>query len=254
MAMVFASNLASGIATAEAPSGSPLDAYNVVWDSPSNDQHGSMPIGNGDLAANVWVEPNGDLVFYLSKSDAWSGDQELLKLGRVRVRLDEPLMQEGSVFKQELDLATGTIRIQSEIGNWKSEIRFWIDANNPVVNVEIQGTEAFNAQVSLESWRTPEVKRYGGAEPDTILCAQGDTVRWFQRNIRSIYANNLNQQHLGHLIEKYPDPLKDLTFGGLISGEGLETKDAQKMVTKTPVKSLHVRVHALTAQTETPDE
>ena len=29
-----------------------LAAYNVVWDSPSQDMHGSMPIGNGDLAAN----------------------------------------------------------------------------------------------------------------------------------------------------------------------------------------------------------
>ena len=44
-----------------------LNRCNVVWDSPSADCHGSMPIGNGDLAANVWVEPNGDLVFYLSK-------------------------------------------------------------------------------------------------------------------------------------------------------------------------------------------
>jgi hypothetical protein len=33
-----------------------LDQYNVVWDSPSRDASGSMPIGNGDLGANVWVE------------------------------------------------------------------------------------------------------------------------------------------------------------------------------------------------------
>ena len=44
-----------------------LEKYNVVWDSPSKDYNGSMPIGNGDLAANVWVEPTGDLIFYLSK-------------------------------------------------------------------------------------------------------------------------------------------------------------------------------------------
>jgi len=49
----------------EAIASSPqLDAYNVVWDSPSQDCHGFMPIGNGDLAANVWLEPTGDLVFY----------------------------------------------------------------------------------------------------------------------------------------------------------------------------------------------
>ena len=32
----------------------------VVWDSPSEGMHGSMPIGNGDLAAKFWVEPGGD--------------------------------------------------------------------------------------------------------------------------------------------------------------------------------------------------
>jgi alpha-L-fucosidase 2 len=69
-----------------------MEQYNVVWDSPSEDHNGSMPIGNGDLAANVWVEPSGDLVFYISKSDAWSAGQELLKLGRVRIKMDPPLV------------------------------------------------------------------------------------------------------------------------------------------------------------------
>jgi hypothetical protein len=59
-----------------------LVAHHVVWDSPSQDMHGSMPIGNGDIAANFWVEPSGDLVFYLSKSDTWDANQELLKPGR----------------------------------------------------------------------------------------------------------------------------------------------------------------------------
>jgi alpha-L-fucosidase 2 len=90
-----------------------LDAQNVVWDSPSADSNGTMPIGNGDLAANVWVESNGDLLFYLSKSDAWSSEQELLKLGRVRVRLDQPFVRAGGVFKQTLDLKTGTIWISA---------------------------------------------------------------------------------------------------------------------------------------------
>jgi len=35
----------------------PLDAYNVVWTTPSEDHNGSMPIGNGDLGMNAWVEP-----------------------------------------------------------------------------------------------------------------------------------------------------------------------------------------------------
>jgi hypothetical protein len=38
---------------------SQLSAYNEEWDIPSKNENGSIPIGNGDLAANVWVEPNG---------------------------------------------------------------------------------------------------------------------------------------------------------------------------------------------------
>ena len=90
-----------------------LAAHHVVWDSPSQDMHGSMPIGNGDLAANFWVEQSGDLVFYLSKSDSWDADQELLKLGRVRIRLDKPFVRDGRPFRQELDLARGCIVVES---------------------------------------------------------------------------------------------------------------------------------------------
>ena len=39
--------------------------YHVVWDSPSQDHRGSMPLGNGDITLNAWVEPSGALVFYI---------------------------------------------------------------------------------------------------------------------------------------------------------------------------------------------
>ncbi len=36
---------------------SQLNSYNEAWTSPStNGSPGSMPIGNGDITANVWVE------------------------------------------------------------------------------------------------------------------------------------------------------------------------------------------------------
>jgi Domain of unknown function (DUF5703)/Concanavalin A-like lectin/glucanases superfamily len=238
----------------ETSASSNLDHYNVVWDSPSTDSNGTMPIGNGDLAANVWVEPNGDLLFYLSKSDAWSSGQELLKLGRVRVRLDQRLVREGGRFRQALDLKTGTIRIQSTVDGQLTEIRFWIDANHPVVNVEIKAASAFGAQVTLEPWRLPGAALVGGAVPDTVLPPENHTIRWYQRNAGSIFEDTLKNQNLGHLVGKFPDPLKDLTFGGLISGASLVNKDATTLVTKEPVSNLHLRVHALTAKTATPEE
>jgi hypothetical protein len=218
-----------------------LAAHNVVWDSPSADMHGSMPIGNGDLAANFWVEPSGDLVFYLSKSDSWDADQELLKLGRVRIRLDKPFVRDGRPFRQELDLARGCIVVKSGAGDDKTTVNFWIDANRPVVNVDIKSAEAFTAQVILETWRD-----------DTILPPSDNAIRWYHRNTSSIFTDSLKTQHLGHAVGKFRDPILNLTFGGLIAGEGLVSKGDKTIATAAPVKSLAVRIHALTAQTPEP--
>jgi hypothetical protein len=244
---------------AETPNKPPADTHNVVWTSPSKDYNGSMPIGNGDLAANLWVEPTGDLIFYLSKSDTWTGGTashgpELVKLGRVRVRLDKPLYQAGADFRQELDLKTGSITIHSSLGAQKRDIRFWIDANRPVVHVDIQTSAACTAEVALESWRAEGKYLQGGAQKDVVLPADGQTVRWYQRNVHSSYADTMKNQHLGDLVEKFHDPLMSRTFGGLISGEGLKSKDAQTLATSAPARNIHLSIHALTAQTKTPEE
>jgi alpha-L-fucosidase 2 len=66
-----------------------LDRYNVIWTSPSEDAAGSMPIGNGEVVLNVWVERStGDILFYIARGDALSEISRILKLGRVRVHLD----------------------------------------------------------------------------------------------------------------------------------------------------------------------
>jgi len=220
-----------------------------------------MPIGNGEMAANVWVEPTGDLIFYLSKSDTWSGGEpsqgqgpELLKLGRIRVRLDKPLYQGGSEYRQELDLKTGCITINSSLGNQKRVVRFWIDANRPVVHVDIQSSVACTAEITLESWRAEGKWLQGGAQKDVILPSDGQTVRWYQRNEHSIFAETMQNQHLGDMVNKFLDPLIHRTFGGLISGEGLKSKDNQTLVTYAPKRNIHLSIHALTAQTEKPED
>ncbi len=161
--------LSCGTEKAETKNQDTLERYNVVWTTPSKDQNGSMPIGNGDLAANVWVEPGGDLVFYLSKSDAWGGGQQNLKLGRIRIRLEEPLFREGTVFKQELDLESGCISITSMNREHQNSVLFWIDAMQAVVNVEIKGSKKFRAEVALEMWRTQGARLYGEGRWHTAL-------------------------------------------------------------------------------------
>lgn len=64
-----------------------LNAYNVTWTSPSENSAGSMPVGGGDIGVNVWVE-NGDLLLYIDRSGNIDENDQQLKSGRVRVRLD----------------------------------------------------------------------------------------------------------------------------------------------------------------------
>jgi hypothetical protein len=56
---------------------------NVTWSTPGANENDSMPIGNGDIAANVWTEQNGDLALLVAKSDALTEWGKLVKLGRV---------------------------------------------------------------------------------------------------------------------------------------------------------------------------
>ena len=46
--------------------------YNAVFLSASQDETGSIPIGNGNVGINLWVEEDGDLLFYVSRNDAWA--------------------------------------------------------------------------------------------------------------------------------------------------------------------------------------
>jgi len=51
----FAAVLVMGLMHASGTAGGSIDRYNVIWESPSKDETGQMPLGNGDIAAGVYV-------------------------------------------------------------------------------------------------------------------------------------------------------------------------------------------------------
>lgn len=247
-----------------------LQACNVVWDTPSTDSSGSMPLGNGDIGLNLWVEPNGDLVFYLSKTDAWSENNRLLKLGRVRITLEPPLRSGGDFFRQELRLTNGDIVVQAGSGQKPVQLRVWVDANRPVVWVDIESPHPVQVRVALELWRQQHRKlegkelfsaygMMGSPDPvvehaDTVLEADRDCIIWYHRNPTSIFELTLRHQGLESLIGKLPDPLQNRTFGGMIRGAGLVRADRYTLRSTAPARQFSIAVHVLTAQTETAEE
>lgn len=268
----------------------PVSQYNVHWRTPSVNSSGSMPLGNGDIGLNVWVEEGGDLLFYISKTDAWSENAQLLKLGRIRISMTPNPFETGLGFRQSLQLENGEIQIETiaEAADGNSAkrrglpllIKIRVDANHPVIQVDLLSTaipsslpgekNEFDAQVKLEVWRTQE-RVMDGAElssvrgmmgspdpitmyPDTILENDPNRVVWYHRNQHSIWPLTLRHQGLEPLLDRFTDPLMDRTFGGALECEGMEKIDATTFRSTEPRDSYRIRIYPLTKQTETVDE
>ena len=193
----------------------------VTWHSLGTNENDSMPLGNGDVAVNVWTEQNGDIVLLLAKSDAWSENGQLLKLGRVRVKLKPNPFVASASIAQTLKLETGEVQLRAG----KNVARIWVDANHPVVHLEVQTGQPGQLEARAELWRTNKchldqkaVSRAGlfewgdnpnglAFDPDTVLPARNNRVSWCHFNSNSIYPLVFEREHLESLLPKYPDPL-----------------------------------------------
>ena len=133
-----------------------LDSYNVVWRSQSKNSAESMPVGGGDIGVNVWVE-NNELLFYIGRSGTFDENNQTLKLGRVRVKLDPNPFTENSWFRQELKLREGCVKIQGNSpGRVSATIEVWVEVFRPVIDVDIGADKPVTMQAQYESWRTAD--------------------------------------------------------------------------------------------------
>ena len=255
--------LISGRLLAQEPSGKDnrfIPENDVTWTTLGKDENDSMPIGNGDLAANVWTEQNGDLVLLVSKSDAWTETGKLVKLGRVRIKLTPNPFAGASGISQLLNLEKGAIEIKSGA----NIVHVWIDANHPVMHVEAHLDHPAALQASLEMWRKtqPFNEQLRGedysrvmsgdaaphAEPDFIFPAGADRIAWCHFNPDSYYPFVLKQEHLESSISKYQDPLSHRCFGATLAGPGLVSSDDRTLKSSAPGQDLRVDLIALTQQ------
>jgi hypothetical protein len=232
----------------QTPSVQQLDHYNVTWNSPGPNSAASMPLGNGDIGLNVWVDPGGDLLFYLDKTDAWGGEKDstkdewmqtggvLMKLGLVRIAASpNPLTaNSNAAFQQILHLHEGDITITVGEGSAAIHYRIWVDANHPVIRVEASGDQPLKTTVTLHDWRLQA--------GDTVLStakgngATADRIIW-------------NHHNPGLGDPRLADPhLADLCFGGTIQGNGLTRTNDTTLQTATAKTSQVITITALTTK------
>ncbi len=143
-----------------------LSKQNVVWDLPSKDEAGAMPLGNGNVLANVWVEPNGDLRLGLGKIDAKTG--KVAKLGRVRVKLT-PALPITKAFRQTLVLKHGAV----EIFSGRETISIFIEAGRPVLHVQVTGRKPVGMTAVFEP---PQGDLDLTVIDGRVLCMRGDVT------------------------------------------------------------------------------
>lgn len=261
------------------------DQYNPMWKSMSRNSGESMPCGGHDIGLNVWVEPNaageGELLFYIDRAGSFDENNQMLKLGRVRVRLTPNPFKPGIPFRQELKLRQGYIEI--EAGEAAVTIALWVEIERPVIHVEIIASHAIELEARYENWRQtarmiPYARRHPCAswvsypgtvttEPDCVSFA-GDTVRFYHRNRsdRLLYDFLVKQQGLEAVKDEIPNTQRNRTFGGIMCGSELVAAGiCEGHHGQTPYRawSLHSRwpatYHRLdivlhTAQTETLEE
>ena len=216
-----------------------LPDYDVRWDALGKTSADSMPLGNGDIGLNVWTEPNGDVLFYVSKTDAWTEDVRhagLAKIGRVRVSLDSNPFVAGAGFEQRLRLQDGEITVASGAGAERTVIRIWVDANQPVVHVEAEAGKPVTMTVTRDPWREPPQK---AMSPDVLLPAKDNRIAWYHRNDPA--------------KTKIPE-LLNLTFGAAIEGEGLVAAEGASLRSSEPASRQSFAVYPLTAKTADPAE
>lgn len=255
--------------------GRSLDEYDVVWTTPSADSSGSMPIGNGEVGLNVWVEPNGELVMMIARSDAWSEACRLMKLGRVRISLSPNPLGDGAAFRQRLQLRDGRITIDLGTRGRGARLEVFVAPDCPVVFVAGEAPNPLSVRAQVENWRT-ERKHLTGKGPDAELTSSwtmhdapesievwesGDQfvdapepLAWFHRNEHSIVPLTLKHQGLESVSEQARDPLLHRTFGGVLEGEGFERVDAPTIQTLAPVTRFALKLTTHAVQTDTAEQ
>lgn len=254
--------------TAHADDALRASQYDVIWETAGSDASDSMPLGNGELGINLWVEADGDLHFYLGRNDAFTGIAQLAKVGWVRVSLSPNPFAGGASFRQHLKLRDGVCEIVAGEPGEAVRLQVFVDADTPVVHVV--GTSEIPRTITAraESWREePQaISRRGKwtmmnapmevlQSADIFPEAGDDSVVWYHRNRHSLaFEETIRVQSLQpirHLIE---DPLINRTFGGWVTGAGFAPTDNRTLVTAQPQQNFHLRVASPCEQTPSADD
>ena len=190
--------------------------YNVVWNTPSKDAADAMPIGNGSVVANVWVDPGGHVLIDIGKINDDGG--KVLPVGRVRVKLTPGLSVAKGALRQTLMFGLGAVDIFSGERTKDPGFAVWVDANNPAVHVQLTGKPAVGVEVALD----------GRDDATSVPPAKDNHVFWRRGSVGAV-----------------------MLAEGMVVKPGQEPGAAPTLVSARPTASLDFQIHVVSAEAPT---
>lgn len=215
-----------------------MSGPSITWDSQSANSSQNMPIGGCDVGVAVWME-GGDVLAYIDRSGSFDENNQMLKLGRIRVRATPNVFAGAAcTFKQELDTQTGTITITgSDNRGQRVTYTLWCRTDAPALYVQVSASQPIQVEAWYESWRFEDrevppqhrmplysMQGYPGevvTRADTVEAGERG-VLFYHRNVNgdNCFEKVARQQGLGERMEDMYNPQKDCVFGGCMCGEG----------------------------------
>jgi hypothetical protein len=226
---------------------SELDRYNVIWTEPGQTDRSSLPLGNGELGINVWVQAAGEIHFYLARTDARTELDRSVKLGKVRIKI-APLLPFDQDFRQSLILRDGRVEIQFGA---QGRLQIFVDAEQPIVYVAGRFALPVIVQAHYDTWRTrPFLDRDSGvSETADVVQTLPDGVLFYHQNGATIIPFLAELQAVDSLIAGMPDLLSHRIFGGLMTLDGSTATEPGCLITRDPVEAFTLKVVTHSAQT-----
>lgn len=199
---------------------------NITFHSLGETDRSAMPLGNGECAASVWTEQNGDICLYINRTDALTELDRTVKVGMVRLSIT-PSPLGTKAFAQTLDIEHGVIRIT----DGGSCLTVCIPPEEHTVY--ITGELAAPADITARHicWRTGAILPHGQladvTESADIVESAGDTVRFYHQNGKPVIEETAQLQSMGDYIDTLPDFLTGRIFGGQMgfAEEGAAAQD-----------------------------
>lgn len=233
---------------------------------PVKDATGSVPLGNGDISLNAWIDHSGDICAYVGKSDSWGEFGQLYKVGLIRVRLldkkKSPLLLV-SDFEWSLDFQCATLNVRSA----SCQLKIFVDANDPCIRLSANMPSGCSAILSFEPWRQKQRALQGKERhglhthapypvwngEDVLPDLTGEQIACFHNNKTSSWGRTLEQQGLGHLTSVEEDPLLGRTFGLLARGIGAVRQSSSSLLA-AQLETVEFSVVVLTSKVESPGD